>query len=103
MRFGKRDVVGGIQYAGLDGGGAAGVFVEIDVELLDGVKERQEILVPGALGEVPCDPFQASVAAVVGWRCQTLCVSLRNLGDRSPSFFGGLPQISELELDVGLL
>ena len=103
LRFDQRDVVVGIQYAGLDGAGAAGVFVEIDVELLDGVKERQEILVAGALGEVPCDSFQASVAAVVGWRCQTLCVSLRNLGDGSPGFFGGLSQVLELELGVGLL
>ena len=103
MRFDQRDVVVGIQYAGLDGGGAAGVFVEIDVELLDGVKERQEILVAGALGQVARDAFQACVAAVEGWRCQTLCVSLRNLGDGSPSFFGGLSQVLELEFGVGLL
>lgn len=102
LRFDQRDVVGGIQYAGLDGAGAAGVFVEIDVELLDGVEQRQEILVASALGEVPCDSFQATVAAVVGWWCQTLCVSLRNLGDGSPGFFGGLSQVLELELGVCL-
>ena len=39
-----------------------GVFVEIDVELLDGVKERQEILAAGALGQVARDSFQACVA-----------------------------------------
>ena len=103
MRFDQRDVVVGIQYAGLDGGGAASVFVEIDVELLDGVKEHQEILVAGALGEVPCDSFQARVAAVESWRYQTLCVSLRNLCDGSPGFFGGLSQVLELEFGVGLL
>ena len=70
---------------------------------IGGVKERQEILVAGALGEVPRDSFQASVAAVVGWRCQTLRISLRNLGDGSPSFFGGLSQVLEVELSVGLL
>ena len=102
LPFDQRDVVGGIQYAGVDGAGAAGVFAEIDVELLDGVKEHQEILVASALGKVPCDSFQASVAAVVGWRCQTICVSLRNLGDGSPGFFGGLSRVLELELGVCL-
>ena len=102
LRFDQRDVVVGIQYAGLDGAGAAGVFVEIDVELLNGVKERQEILVAGALGEAPRDPFEASVAAVVSRWCQTLCVSLRNLGGGSPSFFGGLSQVLESELGVCL-
>ena len=102
LRFDQSDVVVGIQYAGLDGAGAAGVFVEIDVELLDGVEERQEILVAGAPGEATCDPFQASVAAVVGRWGQTLSVSLRNLGGGSPSFFGGLSQVLELELGVGL-
>ena len=100
LRFDQSDVVAGIQYAGLDGAGAAGVFVEIDVEPLDGVKERQEILVAGDPGEVPCDPFQASVAAMVSRWCQTLGVSLRNLGGGSPSLFGGLSQVLELELGV---
>ena len=92
----------GLQKGQPTGGGAAGVFVEIDVELLDGVRERQEILVAGDLGEAPCGSFQASVAAVVGWRYQTLRVSLRNLCDGSPSFFGGLSQVLELELCVRL-
>lgn len=103
LRFDQRDVVVGIQHTGLDGAGTAGVFVEIDVELLDCVKERQEILVAGALSEVTRDSFQASMAAVVGRWCQTLCVSLRNLGNGSPGFFGGLSQVLELELGVGLL
>ena len=103
LSFDQRDVVVSIQYAGLDGGGAAGVFVEIDVELLDGVKKYQEVLVAGALGQVARDSLQACVAAVEGWRCQTVCVSLRDLCDGSPGFFGGLSQVLELELGVGLL
>ena len=101
--FDQGDVVAGVQHIGLDGTGAAGVFVEIDVELLYGVEERQEILVAGTPGEIPRYCFQTSVAAVVGRWCQTLCVSLRNLGDCSPGFFGGLSQVLDLEFGVGLL
>lgn len=38
--------------AGWDGGGAAGVFAEIDVEQLDAVHEHQEILVARYSGQV---------------------------------------------------
>ena len=80
------DVLGGVFDAGLDVGGGSVVLVKVDVELLDGVEEHQEILVVGVRDEVASDVLQAAVAAVVGRRRLVLCVGFGDLRGRSPGF-----------------